>query len=611
MKKVYITFIFITLLYTSLIFSQTMSVSKIEPPNWWVGMKWNKVQLMVYGKNISDAKVSCAQQPLKIEKVNRVENPDYLFIDVSIPNSLSDGNYTFSFENGNEKVKYDFPIYERITSEDRYQGFNNSDVIYLITPDRFVNGDTTNDEVAGMVPDFEPDYYLGRHGGDIQGIINKLDYLQDLGFTAIWNNPLVENNNDISYHGYAATDLYNVDARFGNNELYKKLVDEAHKRGMKIIYDHVSNHISDNHPWMKNLPTPDWINGTVANHMNAVHDKMALSDIHADSSTIIQLTKGWFVDSMPDLNQENPFLSNYLIQNTLWWIESTGLDGIREDTYPYVNQLFMSNWAEAILNEHPTLNIVGEVWTGQPAFLADYQTGSYMPRSFDTYLPSVTDFGIRDIYYEFLKGDKTIYSIYETLSKDYLYPDPDNLVTFIDNHDVTRAMLASDGNIDKVKIALTLLLTTRGIPQILYGTEIGLKGGEDHGLLRANFPGGFPNDSTDAFTEQGRTENQNDIFNFLRKLLHLRKEYPSLAKGKLIHFPPVDDVYHYIKSYDDEIVLIIINGSKENKTFTLNSNEKYFSSIKNFYDLYTGEAISFGENEKTIMERYEIKILGF
>ena len=322
-------------------------------------------------------------------------------------------------------------------------------------------------------------------------MINKLDYLKDLGITSIWSTPLTENNTFRSYHGYAATDFYKIDPRLGTNELYKKFVEEAHKHGLKIILDHVSNHFSDDHVWMKNPPTPNWTNGTKENHLNANHNKMIFTDIHADSSTIKNVERGWFVDSMPDLNQENPFVANYIIQNTIWWIEYSGLDGIREDTYPYNNQKFMARWGKVILNEYPTINIVGEVWTGETDFLAGYQKDTFLPRSFNTYLPAITDFALRDVLIGYLQERNNLYNIFNVIAKDFLYKYPNNLVTFADNHDLARVMFYAKGNLDKAKIVYTVLLTTRGIPQIFYGSEIGIVGTDDHGKLRASFPADF------------------------------------------------------------------------------------------------------------------------
>lgn len=555
--------LFCFLLFLGNLLAGELNIEKIEPPNWWTGMKLNRIQLMIYGKELTNLKVSFNTEGIIVDKIHEMENTDYAFIDIIVSSEVTPGDYLINFQNKSYSKKVTFPIYERELNSMIHQGFDNSDVIYLITPDRFANGDQDNDEAEGILNDFDPDKPYARHGGDIQGIINQLDYLDELGITAIWINPLVENNTNISYHGYSATNFYKIDPRFGTNELYKELVNNAHERGIKIIWDHVSNHISINHPWMENLPTLDWIHGTVENHLDAWHHKMVLSDIHGDPLTYKYLTEGWFVDAMPDLNQKNPFMHNYIIQNTIWWIEYSGLDGIREDTYPYADQKFLSEWAKTILNEYPNFNIVGEVWTGQPAFLAFYQTGSYLPREYDSHLPSVTDFGFRDVMYEYLKGKNNLYEIFQLFAKDNLYPAPDKLVTFIDNHDVARVMLAAGGNVEKAKIALTILMTSRGIPQILYATEIGMVGAEEHGILRSDFPGGFSNSSRNAFCENGRTDYENDMYNFLKELLMLRKKYPALSKGKMIHFPPFNNIYLYLKEDEGKKLLVIINDSNE------------------------------------------------
>jgi glycosidase len=479
-------------------------------------MKWNKVQLMIYGQNLVNLNAKFNTDYIKVSKIHTVENQKYAFIDVEIGQQLTAGDYTLTISRGNERVEISFSILERVISEDRHQGFSAEDVIYLITPDRFVNGDTSNDIVDGMLDTLDRTDKLRRHGGDIQGIIDKLDYLKDLGITAIWVNPLLENDMKMSYHGYAATDLYRIDPRFGSNELYIKLVREAHKKGLKIIMDHVSNHVGINHPWIEDLPATDWLNASIEDHRQNRHYKEVLLDIHADHFFLENLRKGWFVPSMPDLNQANPYLAKYLIQNTLWWIEFSGIDGIREDTYPYVDETFLADWARTVLNEYPNFNIVGEIWIHDPVYLAPYQKDNYMLNECNTYLPSITDFGIFEAFGRVFNRDQSIEEIYKFLSRDFLYPDPYNLVIFLDNHDVMRAMDLVHNNPQRLKMALQILLTIRGIPQIYYGTEIGMAcGSKDHALIRQDFPGGFPDDERDAFTAVDRTDMENEIFNHL------------------------------------------------------------------------------------------------
>lgn len=611
MKKPHIirlaVFVFI---FSLLVPAQQIRVEKLEPANWWTKMNLNEIQLMVYGKNLSNVTADFFNSPIIVKNVHVPENNNYCFIDIKIPNDLQPGNYELTLKNSYNQVSINFPILNRELKKEQHQGFSNKDVIYLITPDRFCNGDITNDTVEGMKEGYD-NSSLGRHGGDLQGIINKLNYLKDLGITAIWINPLVENDTKYSYHGYAATDFYNIDNRFGTNQLYKKLVEEAHKLDIKIIWDHVANHCSIDHPWLKNLPMADWINGSIKNHLPAMHHKMVLSDPHGNTNTKDYLQKGWFVDSMPDLNQKNPFVAKYIIQNTIWWMEYSGLDGIREDTYPYADQKFLADWAKAVLDEYPNSNIVGEVWTGTTAFLAYYQKDSYLPREFDSNLPSVTDFGIRDVYYKFLKGENNLYNIYETFSKDYLYPNPDNLVTFIDNHDVTRTMLAANGNINKAKLALGMLFTTRGIPQILYGTEIGMKGGEDHGLLRADFPGGFKTSTRDAFIAEGRTDEESAIFNYVQKLLQLRKKYKALSIGKMIHFPPHDGIYIYIKKYENSNLVVVVNENDTDKNISLDFLSEEIKVSKNCRELIKNDRLHINKDKQLGIKASSLLILEF
>ncbi len=606
-KFLRIIFILLMPLINSLL-SQSLRIDKVEPPNWWVGMKWSRIQLMVYGAGLSDFKAQFETNNLKIEKVHQIENNSYSFIDVLIPADIKPGTYKLKIYNNEIETSVDFPILSRQQSKNVHQGFNSSDIIYLITPDRFVNGDPVNDFVAGMRDSYRSDDILGRHGGDIKGIIGKLDYLSELGVTALWINPLVENDMNISYHGYAATDFYKIDPRFGTNELYKELVTKAHQVGLKIIMDHVSNHNGIYPPWIANLPAKDWLNGTLDNHENNSHAKKSLNDIHSDSLLRNNVQNGWFVDEMPDLNQKNPFMANYIIQNTLWWIEFAGIDGIREDTYPYADLHFLANWAEAIFKEYPNFNIVGEVWIHDPAFLSTYQTGSNLTKNFDSYLPSVTDFGLFEAFGRVFNRNQSIGEIYSFLSRDFLYPDPYNLVIFLDNHDVMRTIDLVDGDIKRFKMALQILLTTRGIPQIYYGTEIGLKGGEDHGEIRRNFPGGFPGDERTAFESEGRSAEENEIWQFMKNLIEMRKAHRPLSKGKLLHFPAFDEFYIYFRIYENERIMIVVNNKEEDRNIDLKWLEKYFSTDDILENLKTGISHNFSIDKKLQIPGYDLGI---
>lgn len=548
-------------------------------------MKLNKIQLMVYGNNLSSFSVTTNSRNISVEKVHFLPNKDYSFIDLKISTSAAAGNYELKFNKDGKTVTIPFPLLKRDMGKNIHQGFGVEDVVYLIMPDRFSDGDPSNNEIPGMVNDYLPGSPNGRHGGDLQGIINHLDYFTDLGVTALWINPVLENNKSVSYHGYAATDLYLVDRRLGTNEKYKELVNKAHEAGIKIIYDHVSNHIGAAHPWLNNPPVPDWFNGTKEKHLNAQHEKMIDFDIHGMEITNEYLRKGWFVDDMPDLNQQNVYVKNYLIQNTIWWMEYAGIDAIREDTYPYADQKFLSEWAKVVMAEYPHSNIVGEVWTGVATFLAAFQKDSKLNKKINTNLPVVTDFAIQNAYADFLQGRSNLYKIYETVTQDFLYAKPDNILTFADNHDLPRMMLISKENTAKVKLVLTHLLTSRGIPQILYATEIGMVGSWDDGLKRLNFPGGFKDDKSNAFTKEGRSAKENDLYSYTKSLLELRKKYPALSKGELRHLPPVDNVYLYIRKLGGQSLLVALNGDDRKKEIDINLIENLCGKNFKLFDL--------------------------
>ena len=565
---------------------QNFSVNKIEPPNWWSGMKWNKVQLMVYGKNLNGVSVSSVYPRLKVDAIHKAESPGYLFVDIEIPADLPEGKYDLIFNKDGKIINYSYPVFKRTMMPEDHKGFSNEDVVYLIFADRFCDGNPSNNTIGDSLDNFTAADLDGRHGGDIEGIISKLDYLNNLGVSALWITPLLENNMWMSYHGYAATDLYKIDPRFGSNQLYKKLVSEAHQKGLKIILDHVSNHIGGNHPWLNDLPFSDWLNGTVENHLPAHHDKMAFLDIHGDTVMSEFTQEGWFENYMPDLNQRNPFLKKYLIQNTLWWIEFAGVDGIREDTYPYCDQKYLSEWAEAILNEYPNFNIVGEIWKGVPSVISGYQHNSPVRKIiFDSNLPTVTDFALSDALRNFLSGERTIYGVYETLVQDIVYDNPNNLLVFFDNHDIQRAMYVAKGDVQKFKVALNLVLFTRGIPTIFYGTEIGIKGGNKDGELRKPFPGGFSGDTLNAFTKQGRTDRENYIFDYVSNLLKIRKEYPALAKGKLTQIYTGGDIYILLKEFNDEVMMLLINSGEKDIPYPTQQTLLFYPSAKKMINI--------------------------
>lgn len=581
--------ILLILFFTSFSFPQSPSINKIEPPDWWIGMKSNKLQLMIYGEELSEISVTSKDKRIVVDKVHKMENPGYAFVDIIISPDLTQGEYEFTVKNKSGKTSFRYSIKERENNPAHNKGFSNKDVMYLIMADRFCDGNPANNTIGDSLDNFTPDDLNGRKGGDLVGIISKLDYISELGVTALWVTPMLENNMYMSYHGYAATDLYNIDPRFGSNELYKKFVSKAHSKNLKVIMDHVSNHIGINHPWISNLPMDDWINGQPGNHKPANHNKLTLHDIHSDSIALSATWEGWFTDYMPDLNQRNPYLKNYLIQNTLWWIEYSGVDGIREDTYPYADQYYLSEWAQAIFDEYPDFKIVGEIWTGIPAFLAAYQGNNKFDSKVNSHLPSVTDFGLSDALRYYLRGEKGLNHIYETIGQDFLYSDPYSLLTFIDNHDISRGLFVANENIEKFKVAISILLTTRGIPKLLYGTEIGMVGDGHHGNIRTPFPGGFPEDKQNAFSNSGRTEYQNEIYDYVRELLKIRNQYPALQSGRLIHFYPFNDQYIYFRISDDHTVMVVVNDDNEKRSLDLTYTNHIIGENSVLTNIRTGE----------------------
>lgn len=598
-----------SLILTVTIIAQQFSIERVEPPNWWFGMKHDTVQVMIYGKNLSDVEIFPQHGPIEIVDVHKAESPNYLFIDLVIsPEIKFNYNFEIGFSKGSQDTVIKYPIYYRENSKNKFKGFDKTDVLYLIMADRFCDGNSDNNKIGDSLDQFTSKDLDGRKGGDIEGITSKLEYIKDLGVTALWITPMLENNMWMSYHGYAATDLYKIDPRFGSNELYKELVNKAHDKDLKIIMDHVSNHIGINHWWMKDIPFASWINGTVENHLPANHNKMTFPDPYSPGESVDLTWNGWFENYMVDLNQANPYLLKYLIQNTIWWIEYLGIDGIREDTYPYCNQYAMADWNKAILNEYPEFNIVGEIWTGEPAYLAAYQLKNKFGIHLDTHLPCVTDFALSDAFRNYLSGKKGLEGIFNTLAQDFLYYDPDNLLTFFDNHDIARGLFIANNDVEKYKIALTILLTTRGIPKILYGSEIGIVGDNNHGTIRSPFPGGFRNDPLNAFSSCDRTDYQNDIFNFTQNLLELRKNYKSLSQGKLTHFYPFDNVYVYFRETDNESTVIIVNGSDKEYEVDLNNYKETLTKALKIKNIKTNEVTDITNNKKITIKKKSAEI---
>ena len=594
MKRYIFTIIAISLF----LFSFSQKLERVEPMFWWTGMKSPELQLMVYGENISATNIAFNYPGVEMVSVSKVQSLNYLIIDLRLAENVKPGKFEIQFTKEKKVVAtYLYELKSREKGSAGRTGFNGSDVIYLVTPDRFINGNPNNDWVEGMKEKPNRMDKDGRHGGDIRGIINSLDYLQKMGFTAVWLNPVLENNmTRVSYHGYSTTDFYKVDPRYGTNEEYRELNDELDKRGMKLIMDMIFNHCGSEHWWMEDLPMADWIN----NHPNykiTTHRRTVNQDPHASEFDRKAMTDGWFVPTMPDLNQRNPFMEKYLIQNSIWWIEFVGLEGIRQDTWPYPDKDMMATWTKQVLNEYPNFNIVGEEWTMNPAIVSYWQKGKINTDGYECYLPSLMDFPLQNAVSSGLnnRGNVTdgLIQIYESIANDFLYPEPDNLVIFPDNHDMSRFFVQVGENVDLLKMGVAFFLTMRGVPQIYYGTEILMRhDGNEHGNIRADFPGGWQGDKVNALTGQGLTSQQKDMQDYVAKIQNWRKNKTVIHNGKLMHFVPEDGVYVYFRYNNDEVVMVMLNRNETVKKVDTKRFAEITNGYKNGKEIITSKEIS-------------------
>jgi len=571
MKKIIVQIKSLTIAISCLVTNiMAYEIEHLEPPFWWTGMESEKLQLMVHGRNISFLQPQIEYEGVEILRVNRMENNNYMFIDLSLKDAVT-GSFDIQFIRlGKVEAEYRYVLHERDSNSKNRKGFDPGDVIYLITPDRYANGDKKNDDVSGLKEKSRREDKDGRHGGDIKGIIDRLDYLEQMGFTQLWLNPVLENNQSTySYHGYSTTDYYNIDSRFGNNKLYLELSEKARERGIGIIKDLILNHIGSGHWWMDDLPSEDWINnGGKFIGTNHIHE--SVHDPHLTKSEKNLFTDGWFVKTMPDLNQRNELLETYLIQASIWWIEYANLSGFRVDTYPYVDKDFLSTWSMRLATEYPNFNFVGEEWSSNSTMVSYWQKDSKRHDDYVSFIPSMMDFPLQNAL---IKGllekdtwDSGIGNIFRVLANDFQYGNPYNLVVFAGNHDMARIYSLLNERMDLYKMAMSIICTIRGIPQIYYGTEIAMASTDDHGELRKDFPGGWPNDDKNAFTGHGLNERELDAQNYLKKLLNWRKNNLAIAKGDLIHYPVQDGIYVYFRRYENEMVMVIINNNDRAKT---------------------------------------------
>lgn len=578
--------------------SSLPALDRVRPMSWWTGMVNPELQLLVHGQRIAQRSVSFSYPGVRLEKVHKVQSPNYLFLDLRIGAEAKPGKFIITFrQKGKKDINYTYVLNKPDSSRGRIMGVTDKDLIYLIMPDRFSNGDPSNDRVPGMKDgSLNRDSMYQRHGGDLQGIISHLDYIKDLGATAVWCTPMIENDmRHASYHGYAATDIYKIDPRFGTNALYKTYVEKCHEVGLKVIKDVVHNHIGSEGWIMADLPMKDWVHQW-PEYTNSSYRDQPVMDIHASKSDQKIMLDGWFVPTMPDLNQQNEYVQKYLTQNHIWWIEYAGIDGLRLDTYPYNDPAFMAEWAKALRAQFPHLSIFGETLVTSVAEQAYFAGGNTVNRGMDTHLPGVTDATLKDAIYEALNGKEGwvdgINRLYAALSLDFLYKHPEQNVVFLDNHDMSRFYSMVQEDFDKYKQGMAILLTMRGIPQMYYGTEILMKNfSAPDGLVREDFPGGWKGDKTDKFTKAGRTEQENKAFDYVKTLADFRKRSPALQDGKLMQFVPERGVYVYFRYNQDQTVMVIINSNKEAQTLQTKRFSERTAGFSSATDVLTGEKL--------------------
>ncbi len=567
--KVKILFLAVWVSLAAVAQDEEIKVQKIEPPFWWAGMENPSLQLLVYGPDISLTEPTISYEGMEISDIITTENPNYLFINLVLEDNIKPGTVSIKFNYDGEEIQtWPYQIRERKEGSADRKGFDKTDAIYLLMPDRFANGNPDNDSKPGMLEKANRENPNGRHGGDIQGISEHLDYIAGLGFSALWINPLVENNNpEYSYHGYAITDFYKIDPRFGTNTDYVNLVDKAHQKDIKVIIDMVFNHCSIYHWFIQDLPDADWIH-QFDEFTRSNFRASTIMDPYASDYDLNKMLTGWFDKQMADLDQRNPLLATYLIQNSIWWIEYAGIDGIRVDTQPYSYKEFISEWAKAIFLEYPDFSIVGEAWLQKEAFTAYFEAETPNRDGYDSNIPSVTDFplnmALNKAFVEKDSWTEGLARIYYVLAQDFLYANPDNNLIFLDNHDLTRFYSNMNQDFAAWKMGVAALLTLRGIPSVYYGTELLMTGKEHegHGFIRQDFPGGWPSDERNAFTQEGRTEAENQAYNYIKKLISWRKTQPAVLSGKLKHFVPDNNTYVFFRYNAKSSIMIAFNNSK-------------------------------------------------
>lgn len=617
MKHTFILWIAFLLLWGGGQTARAMEIKKVAPSFWWAGMKNPELQILLYGEELALSDVSVSGEGIYLKETVRQDNPNYLLLYFDLSEAKAQ-TFQILLKNGKKKLQIPYELKSRVRRGEDVKGFTSEDVLYLIMPDRFANGNPENDVVDGMrEKKIDRADSFARHGGDIQGISNHLDYIADLGVTAIWLNPTQENDMESgSYHGYAITDYYQIDRRFGSNEDFCALVEKAHERNLKVVMDMIFNHCGSENYLFKDKPSKEWFNYH-SNYVQTSFKTASVMDIHASAFEKKIATDGWFTSVMPDFNQRNRHVARYLIQSSIWWIEYAGINGIRQDTHPYADFDFMSQWCKEVLDEYPYFNIVGETWLNSNVLVSYWQKDSKLAAPLNSNLPTVMDFPLQALINQAFDEETGewgggLYKLYDYQTQDLVYANPMNLLTFLDNHDTSRFAQTDEmaKNLKRYKQAMVFLLTTRGIPQIYYGTEILMTGdkGKGDGDLRKDFPGGWQGDARDCFVKDGRTALENEAFEFTRRLLNWRKGNQVIGKGNLKHYSIQNGVYVYRREFNGKSVVIIMNGTDDSKELDLAPYQEILPR-ENALDVLTGKNVNL--SGKLCLDGRENLILNF
>ena len=597
--------------------ARAMEIKKVAPSFWWAGMKNPELQILLYGEDLALSDVSVSGEGIYLKEVVRQDNPNYLLLYLDLSEAKAQ-TFQILLKNGKKKLQVPYELKSRMQRGEDVKGFTSEDVLYLIMPDRFANGNPENDVVDEMrEKKVDRTDSFARHGGDIQGISNHLDYIADLGVTAIWLNPTQENDMESgSYHGYAITDYYQIDKRFGSNEDFCALVEKAHEKNLKVVMDMIFNHCGSENYLFRDKPSKDWFNYR-SNYVQTSFKTASVMDIHASAFEKKIATDGWFTSVMPDFNQRNRHVARYLIQSSIWWIEYAGINGIRQDTHPYADFDFMSQWCKEVLDEYPYFNIVGETWLNSNVLVSYWQKDSKLAAPLNSNLPTVMDFPLQALMNQAFDEETDewrggLYKLYDYQTQDLVYANPMNLLTFLDNHDTSRFAQTDEmaKNLKRYKQAMVFLLTTRGIPQIYYGTEILMTGdkGKGDGDLRKDFPGGWQGDTRNCFVENGRTALENEAFEFTRQLLNWRKGNQVIGKGNLKHYSIQNGVYVYQREFNGKSVVVIMNGTDDSKELDLTPYQEILPR-ENAFDVLTGKNVNL--SGKLCLDGRENLILNF